>query len=216
MPQQQHTLVILLILILYVSTHVRALIPTENQSPQYHQRHQRHRHHQRHRRVWNTAASSAVDVKDDTRNVVVDTAAQWRTTPQQHRSQEECRDRTKCIDRSSWWTETESVQKCNTKKPCPDPTEQPNDWIQDRCEALFATIGTVWAYCSHMKYNNSSSITLSSFSNIGIIPTVVHHVVHEIITFVSMKIQNIVRSIFDDNNINCMNIIQNSISMIGI
>ena len=208
MPQQQqHTLVILLILILYVSTHVRALIPTEHQSPQY---------HQRHRRVWNTAASSAVDVKDDTRNVVVDTAAQWRTTPQQHRSQEECRDRTKCIDRSSWWTETESVQKCNTKKPCPDPTEQPNDWIQDRCEVLFATIGTVWAYCSHMKYNNSSSITLSSFSNIGIIPTVVHHVVHEIITFVSMKIQNIVRSIFDDNNINCMNIIQNSISMIGI
>ena len=161
-----------------------------------------------------------MDVKDDTRNVVVDTAAQWRTTPHQHRSQEECRDRTKCIDRSSWWTETESVQKCNTKKPCPDPTEQPNDWIQDRCEALFATIGTVWAYCSHMKYNNSSSsITLSSLSNIGIIPTVVHHVhhvVHEIITFVSMKIQNIVRSIFDDNNINCMNIIQNSISMIGI
>jgi hypothetical protein len=59
--------------------------------------------------------------------------------------------------------------KCNAH-PCPDPEE---DWILDRCEAIFAGIGTIWAYCT----NRSLSMIITKL--------------HQFMIFLSMKMQRI-------------------------
>ena len=166
--QQRRTLVILLVLILGFSTHVRSLIPTDNQK-------------QNLRSLNVVSVDDNVQHDDDDERNSVD-AAKWRTKPHQNTIIPRLsRDQTKCTSRSL--IETETMMTCNQSKPCPDPIDN-NDWIQDRCEIIFATIGTIWAYCS------------STSSNIIIIPVVYH--IHQTITFLSMKIKTILRSIFDD------------------
>ena len=157
---KRQTLAILLTLIIDHPTQVRAFASTDNQN----------------RRLLNTFAAD----RHDEHIVVVDgdPAAHWSTTVRNRDViSRPSRDRTKCTSRS--WTETEAMTTCHQRKPCPDPTD--DDWIQDRCEVIFATIGTIWAYVSSYHH---------------FVPVVSH--IHEIMTFLSMKIQNIVRSIFVD------------------
>ena len=169
---QRRTLAVVLVLILNVSTRVQALTTTSIE-----------------KHGCRLINGVVVVVENDEGNVV--DAAKWRTNavingemiPRQNR------DRTKSTRRS--WTETEQMSKCRQNKPCPDPTES-GDWIQDRCEAIFATVGTIWSYCS---------CTGNTLLNIPTIPLLYH--IHQIITFLSVKIQNTVRSIFA-NNINCI------------
>ncbi len=153
---KRQTLAILFALIIYHPTQVRAFASTENQN----------------RRLLNVFAAD----NNDEHNVV--DAAHWSTTVRNRDViSRKSRDRTKCNSRSL--TETEVMTTCDKGKPCPDPTD--DDWIQDRCEVIFATIGTIWAYVTSYHH---------------FIPVVSH--IHEIMTYLSMKIQKIVQSIFAD------------------
>lgn len=184
MMMKRRSFAILFVLIIDLSYHVKAFVSSENQ-------------HQKHRQLLNIIVDAHYDENDE---YDVVNAAKWRTITS-NQDIRKSRDQTKCSSRSL--TETEVVMTCNKKKPCPDPTE--NDWIQDRCEAIFATIGTIWAYCT----SSSSSLLLLVLSSSNNIAKPFVYNIHQVITFLSMKIQNIARSVFVDT-IRFQNYNQNS------
>jgi hypothetical protein len=115
---------------------------------------------------YTTALSSADSRKNRASIVIVDTL--W-TSKQDFSRPTRRREKSQCSSRLS---NNNSNKARQSSPPCPDPE---SDWMQDRMEAIFAVIGTIWAYCT-------STITIT--------------VVNSISSFLSLKIQ----ALFDYKN----------------